>query len=156
MSSYIVGLKLQTEKCILYCICCRVKMILGQNDFKLVWFALFFAFKRIMVINLEQKKIHFDLRFILIYSVYVKLPARKGRCEWGQIVRPLRHGDFQVFGSKRPKIRTTYLCRTQNTYGTLKERYQVNLQEKINHNQNFSAFSWDRSCKLEKGRTSYM
>ena len=38
-----------------------------------------------------------------------------------------RHGDFQVFGSKWPKIRTTYLCRTQNTYGTLKGRYQVNL-----------------------------
>ena len=53
----------------------------------------------------------------------------------------LRHGDFQVFGSKRPQIRTTYLCRTQNTYGTLKERYRVNLQEKINHNQNFSEFS---------------
>ena len=33
------------------------------------------------------------------------------------------------------------LCRTQNTYGTLKGRYQVNLQEKINHNQNFSEFS---------------
>ena len=36
---------------------------------------------------------------------------------------------------------TTYLCRTQNTYGTLKGRYQVNLEEKINHNQNFSEFS---------------
>ena len=46
----------------------------------------------------------------------------------------LRDGDFQVFGSKWPQIRTTYLCRTQNTYGTLKERYQVNLQEKIKDN----------------------
>ena len=49
----------------------------------------------------------------------------------------LRHGDFQVFGSKWPEIRTTYLCRTRNTYGTLKGRYQVNLQEKLNDNQNF-------------------
>ena len=53
----------------------------------------------------------------------------------------LRHGDFQVFGSKWPQIRTTYLCRTQNTYGTLKGRYQVNLQEKKNDNQDFSEFS---------------
>ena len=26
-----------------------------------------------MVINLEQKKIHFDLRFILTYNIHVKL-----------------------------------------------------------------------------------
>ena len=32
----------------------------------------------------------------------------------------LRHGDFQVFGSKWPQITTMCLCRTQNTYGTLK------------------------------------
>ena len=25
-----------------------------------------------MVVNLEQKKIHFDLRFILIYNIYLK------------------------------------------------------------------------------------
>ena len=55
-------------------------------------------------------------------------------------LQELCHGDFQAFGSKWPQIRTTYLCRTQNTYGTLKKRYQVNLQEKINHNQNFSEF----------------
>ena len=35
-------------------------MILGQNDFKLVWFVLFCL--RIMVINLGQMKIHFDLK----------------------------------------------------------------------------------------------
>ena len=43
----------------------------------------------------------------------------------------MEHGDFQVLGSKWPQIRTTYLCHTQITYGTLKGRYQVNLQEKI-------------------------
>ena len=62
----------------------------------------------------------------------------------------LRHGDFQVFGSKWPEIRTTYLCRTQNTYGTLKGSYQVNLQEKINHNQNFSEFSETEAINLKK------
>ena len=62
----------------------------------------------------------------------------------------LRHGDFQVFGSKWPQIRTTYLCRTQNSDGTLKGRYQVNLQEKINHNQNFSDFSETEAIKLKK------
>ena len=62
----------------------------------------------------------------------------------------LHHGDFQVFVSKWPQIRTTYLCRTQNTYGTLKVRYQVNLQEKINHNQNFSEFSDTEAINTEK------
>ena len=61
----------------------------------------------------------------------------------------LRHGDFQVFGSKWPQIRTTYLCRTQNPYGTLKGRYQVNLQEKINHNLNFSEFSETEAINLK-------
>ena len=37
---------------------------------------------------------------------------------------------FRFFGSKWPQKRTTCICRTQNTYGTLKGRYQVNLQEK--------------------------
>ena len=62
----------------------------------------------------------------------------------------LGHGDFQVFGSKWPQIRTTYLCRTQNTYGTLKGRYQVNLQGKINHNQNFSEFSETEAINFKK------
>ena len=61
----------------------------------------------------------------------------------------LRHGDFQVFGSKWPQIRTTYLCRIQNTYGTLKGSYQVNLQEKINYNQNFSEFSETEAINLK-------
>ena len=56
----------------------------------------------------------------------------------------------KVFESKWPKIRTTYLCRTQNTYGTLKGKYQVNLQEKINHNQNFSQFSETEAITLKK------
>ena len=60
------------------------------------------------------------------------------------------HGNFQVFCSKWPQIRTTYLCCTQNTYGTLKGRYQVNLQEKINHNQNFSQFSEAEAINLKK------
>ena len=61
----------------------------------------------------------------------------------------LRHGDFQVFGLKWPQIRTTYLCRTQNTYGTPKGSYQVNLQEKINHNQNFSESSETEAINLK-------
>ena len=52
--------------------------------------------------------------------------------------------------SKWPQIRTTYLCRTQNTYGTLKRRYEVNLQEKINHNQNLSEFSETKAINLKK------
>ena len=71
-------------------------------------------------------------------------------CQNSHDLQGLRHGDFQVFGSKWPQIRTTYLCRTQNTYGTLKGRYQVNLQEKINHNQNFSEFSETEAINLKK------
>ena len=62
----------------------------------------------------------------------------------------LRHGDIQVLGSKRPEIRTTYLCPTQNTYGTLKGSYQVNLQEKLNHNLNFREFSETEAINLKK------
>ena len=43
-----------------------------------------------------------------------------------------------------------YLCRTQNTYGTLKARYQVNLPEKINHIQNLSEFSETEAINLKK------
>ena len=67
----------------------------------------------------------------------------------------LRDGDFKVFESKWPQIRTTYLCRTQNTYGTLKGRYQVNLQQKINHNQNFSEFSETEAINLKKVATFF-
>ena len=52
--------------------------------------------------------------------------------------------------SKWPQVRTTYLCRTQNTYATLKGRYQVNLLEKTNHNQNFSEFSETEPINLKK------
>ena len=47
-------------------------------------------------------------------------------------------------------MRPTYLCRTQNTDGTLKERYQVNLQESINHNKNCSEFSETEAINLKK------
>ena len=45
-------------------------------------------------------------------------------------LKELRHGDFQVFWSKLPQIITKYLCRTRNTYGTLRGRNQVNFQRK--------------------------
>ena len=57
---------------------------------------------------------------------------------------------FRFFGSKWPQLRTTYICRTQNTDGTLNGRYQVNLQEQINHNQNFSEFSETEAINLKK------
>ena len=57
---------------------------------------------------------------------------------------------FRFGGQKWPEITTTYPCRTQNTFGTLKGRYQVNLQEKINHNQNFSEFSETEAINLKK------
>ena len=43
-----------------------------------------------------------------------------------------------------------YLSRTQHTYGTLKGRYQVNLQEKRNHNHNFSEFSETEAINSKK------
>ena len=58
---------------------------------------------------------------------------------------------FRFLGQNGLKLQTTtYLCRTQNTYGTLKGRYQVNLQEKINHNQSFSEFSETEAINLKK------
>ena len=57
---------------------------------------------------------------------------------------------FRLLGQKKPQIRPTYPFRTQNTSGTLKERYQVNLQEKINHNQNCSEFSETEAINLKK------
>ena len=62
----------------------------------------------------------------------------------------LRHSDFHCFGSKLAHIRTTYRCSTQNTYGTLKRRYQVNLHKKINHSQNFGEFSETEAINLKK------
>ena len=44
-----------------------------------------------------------------------------------------------------PQIRNTFAV-----HKILKGRYQVNLQEKINHNQSFSEFFRNRSYKLEK------
>ena len=59
---------------------------------------------------------------------------------------------FRFLGENGLQIRTTCLCRTQNTYGISKrKKCQVKLQEKINHNQNFSEFSETESYKLEKG-----
>ena len=34
---------------------------------------------------------------------------------------------FRVFWSKLPQIIAEYLCRTQNTYKTLRERYQLDF-----------------------------
>ena len=50
---------------------------------------------------------------------------------------------FRFSGQNGLKV----VLRTQNTYGTLKGRYQVNLQELINHNQNFSEFSETKDLK---------
>ena len=66
------------------------------------------------------------------------------------VLQGLRDGDFQIFGSKWPQIRTTYLCRRRNTDGTLKGRYQVTLQEKINQYQNCSEFSETEAINLKK------
>ena len=98
--------------------------------------------------------VSFDCEMILFWQTYAKLcvlvkmffflgiAGKNSRfCQNSLTYRDSVSGDFQVFGSKWPQIRTTCLCRTQNTYGTLKERYQVNLQYKINHNRNFSDFS---------------
>ena len=57
---------------------------------------------------------------------------------------------FRFLWSKLPQIRTTHISCTQNTYGTLKGRYQVNLQEKINHNQSFSDFSDTEATSLKR------
>ena len=43
-----------------------------------------------------------------------------------------------------------YLCLTRKTYRTLKGRYQVNFQEKITHNQNFSEFFKTEAINLKK------
>ena len=53
---------------------------------------------------------------------------------------------FRFSGQNGLKV----VLRTQNTYGTLKGRYQVNLQELINHNQNFSEFSETKAIYLKK------
>ena len=48
---------------------------------------------------------------------------------------------FRFLGQNGLKLELRAFAVHKNTYGTLKGRYQVNLQEKINHNQNFSEFS---------------
>ena len=48
------------------------------------------------------------------------------------------------------KLELRKFCRTQNTYGTLKGSYQVNLQEKINRDQNFSEVSETDAINLKK------
>ena len=53
---------------------------------------------------------------------------------------------FRFSGQNGLKV----VLRTQNTYGTLKGRYHVNLQELINHNQNFSEFSKTEAINLKK------
>ena len=58
------------------------------------------------------------------------------------------HENFTRRSGLKLELRT--FARTENTYETLKGRYQVNLQEKINHNQNFSQFSETEAINLKK------
>ena len=44
------------------------------------------------------------------------------------LLKVRRHGDFQVFWSKLPQIRTKYLGHTWNIYRTLRGRNQVNFR----------------------------
>ena len=57
---------------------------------------------------------------------------------------------FRVFGQNGLKLELRTFARKENTYATLKGRYQVNLQEKTNHNQNFSEFSETEAINLKK------
>ena len=54
--------------------------------------------------------------------VFLGIADKNSRFDKKLDLQGLRHGDFQGFVSKWPQIRTTYLCRTQNTYGTLKRK----------------------------------
>ena len=56
---------------------------------------------------------------------------------------------FRVLGQNGLKLELRTFCRTQNTDGTLKERYQVNLQEKKKHNQHCSEFSETEAINLK-------
>ena len=57
---------------------------------------------------------------------------------------------FRFLGQNGLKLELRNFCGTQNTYGKLKGRYQVNLQETINHNQNCSEFSETEAINLKK------
>ena len=57
---------------------------------------------------------------------------------------------FRVLGQNGLKLELRTFALTENTYGTLKGRYLLNLQEKINHNQNFSEFSETEAINLKK------
>ena len=48
---------------------------------------------------------------------------------------------FRLLGQNGLKLDLRTFSVQKNTDRTLKGRYQVNLQEKINHNQNCSEFS---------------
>ena len=56
---------------------------------------------------------------------------------------------FRFLGQNGLKLELRTFA-VQYIYGTLKRRYQVNLQEKINHNQNFSEFSETEAINLKK------
>ena len=56
---------------------------------------------------------------------------------------------FRFLGQNDLKLDLRTFSCTQNTDGTLKGRYQVNLQEKINHNQNCSEFSETEDINLK-------
>ena len=57
---------------------------------------------------------------------------------------------LRFLGQNGLKLELRTFCRTQNTYGTLKGRYEVDLKEKIDHNQNFSEFSKTETINLKK------
>ena len=77
------------------------------------------------------------------------IPSKNSRfCQNSLTYRDSVMGIFRALGQKWPQISTTCLCRTQNTYGTLKGRCHVNLQDKINHHRNFSEFSETEAIKV--------
>ena len=67
-------------------------------------------------------------------------------------LKELCHDNFQYyFGQNRlSQIRTKYLCRSRNTYGTLRKISSEFLEQKINHNQSFSEFSKTEAINLKK------
>ena len=105
---------------------------------------------------LTVKRLYFGKTYsklcVLAKMVFLGIAGKNSRfCQNSLTYRDSVMVIFRFFGSKWPQIRTTYLFRIENTYGTLNGIYQVNLHEKIIHNQNFWRVFRDRSYKLEKG-----
>ena len=57
---------------------------------------------------------------------------------------------FRFLAQNGLKLELRTFAVHENTYGTLKERYQVNLQEKMNHNRHFSQLSETEAINLKK------